>query len=77
MKQLYINNGFGELVLVTENRLAALNALKQEIETGYDATCYLDDLDQENKLEIQGELDNWAIHIPKWCIGTFFESHAI
>ena len=77
MKHLYINNGLGKLVLVTENRLAALNALRQEWETGYDATCYLDDLDPINKSDIQDELDNWAIQIPRWSIGTFFESHGI
>jgi len=76
MKHLYINNGF-TLEQVTENRLLALQAIKQELESGYDATCYLDDLDPENKFEIQEELDNWAINIPKWCISTFFESHEI
>lgn len=76
MKHLYINNGF-TLEQVTANRLLALQAIKQELESGYDATCYLDDLDPENKFEIQDELDNWARDIPTWSIGTFFESHEI
>jgi len=57
---------------VTPARRLALWALKNECETGYDAGCFIDDLDHKNANEIRDELDNWAVHIQRWRIGEFF-----
>jgi len=69
----YIYDGF-ELQRVTSSRLIALQALKHEFEHGYDAGCYIDDLDPEQKWQVLDELDNWARHIPRWNVDSFFES---
>ena len=71
MQKRYIYTEEG-LEKVTPTRRLALWALKNECETGYDAGCFIDDLDPINKEEAQDELDNWARHIPTWRIGDFF-----
>jgi hypothetical protein len=71
MQKRYIYTEDG-LEKVTPARRLALWAIKSECETGYDAGCFIDDLDPTNKYEAQDELDNWARDIPTWRIGEFF-----
>lgn len=73
MEKRYICTESG-LEKLTAARRLALGALINELKTGYDATCYLDDLDPSNKSEAQDELDNWAMHIPRWRIGEWCNS---
>ena len=71
MHKRYIHTDQG-LEKVTPARRLALWAVKNECETGYDAGCFIDDLDHKNANEIRDELDNWAVHIQRWRIADFF-----
>ena len=68
-RYIYTEDGLDK---VTPARRLALWAIKNECETGYDAGCFIDELDPANKYEAQDELDNWARNIPAWRIGEFF-----
>lgn len=61
-----------EIHAFTANRIMALKAKLNELDSGYDAGCFIDDLDHEDQFEIREELDNWVSNIPNWWVAEFF-----